>query len=378
MDKKKHILYIEDDLVVANSVERILRLKNDILDLDVVNNSEDAIEYFHKKHYDIIISDIRLPKVNGLEAIKNMKKENSEIYTVITSAFNEKEYLHEAIKTKIDKYLLKPIDLKELIETIEKYNEQKALKEKMFLQSKIDSISEAINNIAHQWRQPLNVITINASSVEMRFQLNDTVQKDYILKSMSDIMKQSNYLSKTLDDFRDFFQGGILHCKNTNIKEVILKVYSFMEGIFENNKIIIISNLEEVFSNINENQLVQILIIIFNNAIDAMIQNSSNNKQKLLFIDLFKEKEFMILKFKDNGGGIDDSIINKIFEPYFTTKHQSIGKGLGLYMVYQTITKQLKGEINVSNKIFTHKTEELSGVEFIIKLPISKKGDKDG
>jgi len=349
MDKKIYILYVEDDLTVANSVERILRLKNDILDLDVVNNSEDAIEYFHKKHYDIIISDIRLPKVNGLEAIKNMKKENSEIYTVITSAFNEKEYLHEAIKTKIDKYLLKPIDLKELIETIEKYYEQKNLKEKMklqedmlHLQSKMAMVGEMTDAVAHQWKQPLSSMALAMAWIE----LQEIYTEEIFEKCRDKINKQISHMVSTLDEFRSFMRPDKNRC-HFGAKKCWEHTFTLIDHEMMHNKITINLDLENDFDIYGiENQFIHILLNLISNSKDAFRDNDIQNRT--INISLQSDQNSNKIVYQDNAGGVPKDVIDKIFELNFTTKEDGKGTGVGLYLSNQ-IAHNHNATINVEN-----------------------------
>ncbi|MDZ7817519.1 MAG: HAMP domain-containing sensor histidine kinase [Aliarcobacter sp.] len=120
----------------------------------------------------------------------------------------------------------------------------------------------------------------------------------------------------------------------------------------------------------SENEFKQILMNILNNAKDALMEKNID-KKRYIFIDLYFDEKDVYVKILDNAGGIDENIIDKVFEPYFTTKHQSIGTGIGLYMAEEIITKHMKGEISVSNKNFTHENIEYIGACFSLKLPIS-------
>jgi len=138
-----------------------------------------------------------------------------------------------------------------------------------------------------------------------------------------------------------------------------------------------IKTIQEIDQKINSfgdpNQLIQAMINILNNAKDAL-SVASNLREKLVFILTVKEDdEKIIITIKDNAGGIPRNIINKVFEPYFTTKTKEDGTGLGLYITHTIITKKLKGTIKVENEIFTHEGKEYKGACFTITLPL--KGD---
>ena len=107
------------------------------------------------------------------------------------------------------------------------------------------------------------------------------------------------------------------------------------------------------------NELKQVLINILNNAKDALV--TSNNSEKFIFIDIFKKEDKAIIEINDNAGGIDEKIIDKVFEPYFTTKHQSQGTGIGLFMCQEIVTKHMNGQISISNANFEFNNKNYTG-----------------
>ena len=109
---------------------------------------------------------------------------------------------------------------------------------------------------------------------------------------------------------------------------------------------------------------------IFVNAKDALKDNIEENKKRLLFIESSKQNDLLIIKIKDNAYGIDDKIIDKIFEPYFTTKHKFNGTGIGLYMSKLLVEKHLKGSLRATTVTFDYKEETYKGAEFTITLPL--------
>ncbi len=233
-------------------------------------------------------------------------------------------------------------------------------------QSKLASMGEMIGNIAHQWRQPLNIISTIASSVKVRNEFG-TIKLEEILEDMNSIINQTQYLSRTIDDFRNFI-------KNTNKKDklsivnTVKKALSIINSTMVNNNIILINNLEDDI-NIEgfENQLIQAFINIINNSNDALKENIDNEEDRVIFIETKKiNDKNLSLSIKDSGKGIKKEFIDKIFEPYFTTKHQSIGTGIGLSMTYQIITENHHSEIKVSNESFIYNNKTYTGACFTI------------
>ena len=118
-----------------------------------------------------------------------------------------------------------------------------------------------------------------------------------------------------------------------------------------------------------ENELIQVLINILNNARDELIKKDKDY-EKLIFIDVLKNQKNLLVQIKDNAGGIPTDIITRIFEPYFTTKNQSQGTGIGLYMSREIISKSMNGEINTKNVTFEYEGKSYEGALFEIIIPI--------
>lgn len=236
----------------------------------------------------------------------------------------------------------------------------------LFQQSKMASMGEMIGNIAHQWRQPLSTISVSASGMKLRKE-EDVLSDTVFYNSCDEIIKQCQFLSRTIDDFRDFLKPDKIK-KNFNLHQTILNTLSIVQSSMANNSIsIIYKNPFSEFAIFSyENKLSQSFLNILNNAKDAILQNNPSNFQFIL-INVNIVNDVVQISFKDNGGGIDENIIPKIFEPYFTTKHQTQGTGLGLYMTYKIINS-LNGIISVYNSNFIYQNNNYKGAEFIISL----------
>ena len=247
---------------------------------------------------------------------------------------------------------------------IRKYQEEKAKSQESLLleQAKLASMGEMVENIAHQWRQPLSAISTASTGLKMQKEF-DTMSDEAFNKSMDLINSQAQYLSTTIDTFRNFIK------EKKESKEVILQdrikiVLDIVNTTLRNNHIELKDNIDynnpvRVMLVIGE--LSQVIINIINNAKDILLEK--NIKGPLIVIDLTKEENHVTITIEDNGGGIPDDAMTKIFKPYFTTKDQSQGTGLGLYMSYKIITESLKG------KLYAKNTE--NGAKFFIELPLT-------
>ncbi len=234
-------------------------------------------------------------------------------------------------------------------------NENIQQKHMLLIKNKKEQIGEIIGNIAHQWRQPLN--RINLSTAVINEIINDKIiNKDLIDTKIKSINKNTHYMSDTIEDFIDFY--------NPNKKKDLFGLYNIVQkglNLLEN-RIKNIDTSVSIDKNIKvyglSNEYLQVLLIVLNNAID----NFKIKKIKHATIDINCKinKNIVSLNICDNGGGITKENIDKIFDPYFTTKFKKEGTGIGLYMAKMIIEESMRGELCVlSNNI---------GATFIIKL----------
>lgn len=237
----------------------------------------------------------------------------------------------------------------------------------LFQQSKMAAMGEMIGNIAHQWRQPLSVITTAATGIKMKKEIGILSDEEY-KDSLDMIVNSANYLSNTIDDFRNFFSPT----KDKNIvnsNEFIEKVFSLIRSNYQNKDIDIITQIEDVQILTYENELLQVMINLLNNSRDELIRRKENT-QRFIFLDLYIKNEKIIISIKDSAGGISEDIIDRIFEPYFTTKHQSQGTGIGLFMCEEIVCKHMHGKIEVFNDEFMYKNQEYKGARFKVSIPL--------
>jgi len=238
---------------------------------------------------------------------------------------------------------------------------------KLFEQSKMAAMGEMIGNIAHQWRQPLSVISTISTGAKMQKEM-DILTDEMFSKDMDDINDNAQYLSKTIDDFRNFIKGERVK-KVFNLNDDIDSFLHLVQGSIKSHYINIVLDLDDTIEIVGyPNELIQCFINIFNNSKDAIIDFPEDNRY--IFIKTYLDNNKVHIIFKDSAGGIPKDILPKIFNPYFTTKHQSQGTGLGLHMTYKLIVEGMKGSIVAKNINFVYKHKEYKGAEFEIILPI--------
>ena len=278
---------------------------------------------------------------------------NKKLKYTVEEKTKELRYLNENLQITIDK------KTKELLEKEAILNQQ----------AKMAAMGEMIENIAHQWRQPLSVISTISSSLKIKREMNMLDDKEFY-EALQSINRTSQHLSNTIDDFRNFFSPN----KEINkfyISELIKKSKDLIKSRFDKFNIKVIENIDDIEILSYQNELFQVILNLFSNSIDVL--SSNEIEDKIIHIKIYQDENNLCIEFLDNGGGIKDEFINRVFEPYFTTKHKSQGTGVGLYMSLQIVTKHLNGEISVKNDTFIHNNIKYFGAKFTILLPIHPK-----
>ncbi|XOB60773.1 DUF3365 domain-containing protein [Campylobacterota bacterium DY0563] len=250
----------------------------------------------------------------------------------------------------------------------EKKSNENIVKEQELLiqnQARVASMGEMLKNISHQWKQPLSIITTVASTMKLSYEFNQPMKNKEIIEFSEKILDNGNYLAKIINDFASYFDNNIQKKEELNLANTINNIVNMMRSEIDSIRYITDVD-EELFLYINENFFTQALLNIINNSHDAFNINSIEEKHKFIFISAKKIESNIVINIKDSAGGIEENIVNKIFEPYFTTKHQSLGTGIGLYMTNQIISKHLKGTITVKNSEYQFEEKQLKGCEFTI------------
>lgn len=478
----KIIFYVEDDVFANESTS--FMLKNFYPNVKSFFNGKDVLDAIEKGITpDLILSDIQMPSMNGLELIHKIKDKGFEIPIILLTAFNDNNYLKKALDLKIDKYITKPIiNIRTLIDDIflllEQYDNQKLkniltnssiysrtdlkgtitnvsesfcqltgyskdelignshnilrfpnmpksvyqnlwetisqnkiwkgeLKNlrkdgtyywiehtispdfdesgkkigymslssditqkkdfedthlRLLQEAKHASIEELLENISHQWRQPLNLITLIAGQLDIDLQfknLSDEEKKE-LLESIID---NSQKLSDTIEKFSKYVSNDKKLC-NIIIEEEISYAIDLLKSSFLANRVNIIDEIDYAYKTekiLVQNEISQVIINLLTNAKEAH-QKDENKSNRWVKIKSSKDEIFYYISIQDNAGGIKKDILEKVFEPYFTTKFKSNGVGLGLHLTQRIIIESFKGEINLKN------CED--GIKIDIKIPL--------
>jgi len=371
------ILYAEDEFILQEGITETLNL----FDINVLcaKNGEEGLSIFKdsSKKIDLILTDIKMPKLDGIGMIKEIRKINKDIPIIITTSHQETNFFIESIESNISAYILKPIDIYKLKDSLVKSIEAKILKEELLVknirlekeiekneesqkiiltQSRFAAMGEMIAMIAHQWRQPLASIGTVSFSLKHKllyekFDLEKKEgrkeQTEFFCKKFDDIELYVQNLTSTIDDFKNFFKSDkeIIKTKIENTIQNSLKI--IQKDLEDNNIDLRLNFLSQAELCIYENEIMHVFINILKNAKEKLLEQ--NIKNPMIEISTININDSIKIEIQDNGGGIEVENINKIFDPYFSTKKEKNGTGLGLYMSKIIIETNHHGKISVYN-----------------------------
>ncbi|MDK2080067.1 PAS domain-containing sensor histidine kinase [Aliarcobacter butzleri] len=323
---------------------------------DVMKSFENISNSFEEWH----------PKTKNGETLvvkwANIKLPNGETINIGLDITQQRNYeisiREKALELKVAKLQLENLNSsleKRIEDEIKKNTKQQHM---IMQQNKLAQMGEMIENIAHQWRQPL--AQINSSIILIDAILEKHNFKDTLVENkLTEIESLTSYMSKTISDFKNFFNPNK---KKTifKVEDAIQKANDVLKGLINSHHIQMeISVEKDLIINSYLGELQQVILIIINNSIDAFIHMNIHFPK--ILINTYTDNENLVIYIEDNALGINSDLLDKIFEPYFTTKHKAQGTGLGLYIAKMIVENSLLGFLSVENK--------QNGARFTIKIP---------
>jgi PAS domain S-box-containing protein len=302
---------------------------------EIVFANDGHKEYLHTTKTRVIDSDGNVIGILGI----------ARDFTAQKKAEDELKMLNQELQQKVE------------IETNKRMENERQLLQ----QSKLVAMSELISNIGHQWRQPLNALGITMQGVPMALAYGE-LDNDYANSLKNESMKIIQNMSQMIDEFRSFCKPDKTKIE-FDVKKAVDKAYLTVKDSLDTGHIAIELDLPkyETLMLGQPNEISKILVSILNNAIETVSEKKEEGNRRIK-LSLSKDTANLIISITDNGGGIPTDIIDKVFEPYFTTKHKGQGVGLSLYMSKMAIEQTMNGKLSVSN------TDD--GACFKIELPL--------
>ena len=362
------ILLLDD---IPENIYSLKLLIEENFDINILTalKAQEAIEIVMNNPIDLILTDVQMPDIDGFEFAQYLKEiETTKDIPVIfiTGIYEKDEYKNKGYNLGAIEYITKPIDNRLLISKlkiyINIYNTIKTSKNKLnktedllIYSAKMASMGEMVGLISHQLKQPLNVLTLSVDDIKLSYDFNE-IDANFIEDYYKNSKNQIEYMNKTINSFLDFFNPNKKKedfLINDCIKQSREILKSKIDKLSVDFKLDIDENLKSFGVEI---ELTQVLINIINNSLDAFMEKNISKPE--IFIKLFKKEDKNILMIEDNALGVENNQLDKIMEPYYTTKDN--GTGIGLYMVKLIIKNSFNSELKVLN---TQK-----GLSFIIFL----------
>jgi len=354
----KSILIVDDNKTNIVLLESLLKDEG-YTTVYSVTSAKEAYRVLEENTIHLILLDILMPDINGIDACKTIT--SNPIYKAIpiimVTADTSDNTLKQSFEAGAYDFITKPINVINLHVRIDSafLNLQK---DAIILnQNRRLAINDTVKMLAHQWRQPLAAISASTIDILLSYDL-DELTVDTIKNSTDTINRSLQLLTKTIDDFLIFTKIEENE-KVCNINETIIETLEMMDGYFSANAISIksdFSDLEEISCFVNE--LKKILVNIYKNSIEAF-DRMEIEKEKNISVSTYQIEKIIYISIEDNAGGVDGSIIDKIFEPYISIKNEKNGVGLGLYNAQNILQNLFNASIDVSSKeektIFTIK-----------------------
>lgn len=383
--KRRYKLLVIDDL--PDNIALISNVLKEEYDITVATSAQFGLELARKEpKVDLILLDIVMPVMDGYEVCTHLKAHpfTQEIPVIFLTVLDETADVAQGFRVGGVDYVTKPFDpivLKARVKThcelsyqraeLRRFNQSlemvvvertRELEQTQLYVERLArqaALGDVIGMIAHQWRQPVAVISMIVNNVLLDIALDKFTPED-ATKEMNAIAKQTQFLSATIDNFRNFFKPSV-EKQEIAMAHFFESLRSLMSAILSHHAIELRIELQEdKFLYVYKNELLQVMVNLINNAKDAIVENHISNG--LITLKTYTHDDEVVIEVNDNGGGIVPEAMDKLTQPYFTTKSAKEGTGLGLYMSQMIAQKHLGGRLEWSNS--------KEGASFRIVIPL--------
>ena len=375
------VLCIDDDDVIRESLGRILG--GIFPRVALAANGTEALELFENSLFDVVLVDIIMPKMNGIETARKIRQLGEDTAVIFLSASNETNYFLDAIELHADGFIIKPIDMQKMMGTFSKvvdgihsrmlakqydqelenrviFEMQKNIENTkiMLQQSRLAQIGEMITAIAHQWKEPLSVITQVTQDLPDAYKYGE-LNEGYMNAGLEKIGFQVEYMEHMIDDFRNFFKTDKSK-EHFTFLDVIDPVMTLMGNTMELANIAVDTYgiSDKIVLHSYKNELKQVIINLLNYARSSFDRGNITNKK--VTIGLHEDECNVYVSFRHNAGSVSEAVLGSIFEFDFEHPETNSIDGIGLYLSKKIVTQNLGGDIVAHN--------DNDGVLFVIRL----------
>lgn len=354
------ILYVEDDINISVFTSKLLSSKTGFK-ITHVNNGLKGLNYFKSKPPDIIITDIRMPEMDGITMIKEIRKLDQEVPIIVTTAFGDTENILACVDLGIDAYIVKPISIDKIIKKISRISKRILLKrkvddlqEQLIHSHRMEAVGQLAGGVAHEFNNILTAIISYSSVIAMK--LEDDTLKEYIQKVIVSAEKAADMVRSLLA----FSRKDIIQPVPQKLSIILNNILQMLAKSVGSHINIIIHNKDsDVIAMVDSNSIEQVLYHIINNSRESMPDGGEIHvsvdigSPEGVIMGLQNEDSdnlYAIITIKDDGVGMSKEILSKAFDPFFTTKEVGKGPGLGLSIAYG-IVRQHDGYIHLESTV---------------------------
>ena len=245
---------------------------------------------------------------------------------------------------------------------------------KLAHRSKQCALGEMLSYIGHQWRQPLNALSLTIQNIELQSSLG-TLDESLIKKQVAAANRNIHYLTTIIEDWRALLTSGTTR-QTIELADSVSRAVGIVQPVLEQNRIVIANRITgPIHTHGFVNDLVQLTVNVLLNAKDALV---CREDERLIYLSCRREDDFVIVEFQDNGGGIPPKLLTRVFEPYLTTKEDSAGTGLGLYLCRQIAENLDEGSVWAENRKFEFDGKPYYGACICLKFkPIGEEESRE-
>ncbi|MBN2895942.1 MAG: response regulator [Campylobacterales bacterium] len=368
-------LHVKPVILIIDDMPDMLMMLTHLLQSDYTIKAAasgiQALDYLSERPViDLILLDVLMPDLDGFEVCRRIKAQEAlaHIPLIFITVLESEHDIVKGFEVGAVDYVAKPFEPEVLKARIKTHIELKGLRdalaselahkeELLVTQSKMASLGEIFEHIAHQWKQPLSIISLSCHNIRLGRalgSLDEAEERD----ALDAIDSAVTHLSRTVDDFRDFIQETPKP-ETVALEEMVRRTLKLFELKFIHHDIDVQLEALPIELSTRKNDLIQVLMNIFANAVDVLMQRP---KERRIRIQMSQNAHIITLRICDNGRGIDPAVLGRIFDKYVSTK-KTKGSGLGLYMSHQIVTKRLGGTLRAYN--------DDEGACFELTLPIA-------